>query len=173
MKTLRILGVIAVSASTVALLTATPAMAAAGDTTTTFALAGNGISVSVQANAALTDGVSGDASVSGNLGNVKVTDLRGSNTPWNASATSTTFTTGTGNPASTGVTYGTGAITSTGAIVISPQDGTALTSTATKVAGPTTIVGNNTATWNPTLTVSLPSNAIVGNYSGTINTSVI
>jgi hypothetical protein len=34
------------------------------------------------------------------------------------------------------------------------------------------VVGNNTASWNPMLKVNLPSNSLAGNYSGTITTSV-
>jgi hypothetical protein len=33
-------------------------------------------------------------------------------------------------------------------------------------------VGNNTTTWNPTLVVTLPSDAVAGLYSGTVTHSV-
>ncbi len=171
MKTLRLLGVLVVSASTVALLTATPAMAAAGDTTTTFALAGGGLSVAVQPNAALTNGSTGATSISGQLGNVTVTDVRGTTAAWNVSATSTTFTTGSG-PTSSAVSYSTGVVTTTGVSAVVAKT-TALSTTPAVVATPTAIVGNNTASWNPTLTVTMPSNALTGDYTGTINTSVI
>lgn len=128
----------------------------------------------MQPTATLTNDASGVSSVSGQLGNVTVTDLRGSTAAWNAKASSTTFATGTGNPTSTGVTYSSGAITTTGTIVIVAQASpTALNGTPAKVAGPTSVVGNNTASWNPTLTVELPSDALAGNYSGTVNTSVL
>jgi hypothetical protein len=34
------------------------------------------------------------------------------------------------------------------------------------------IVGDNTSTWNPTITVTLPADAVAGVYSGTITHSV-
>jgi hypothetical protein len=162
-----------VMASAAALLVATtlPASAAAGDTTTTFSLAGGALSVSVQANAALTNGNTGSASVSGQLGVVQVTDARGGTATWSAFATSTTFTDGAGS-VSTGVSYNAGAITTTGTVVMPPATATALNGTAAKVAGPIAVVGNNTASWNPTLTVSLPTNALVGDYTGVVHTSV-
>jgi len=169
-KKLYAVGVIVGSAALMA-STAMPASAAAGDTTTTFALAGESLSITVQATAALTDGSSGAANVSGPLGLVKVTDLRGGVTVWNASATSTTFT--GPSTTSTGVSYRAGAMTTTGNIVILPGVATALSGTSARVAGPTAVVGNNTAQWNPVLTVSLPSDALAGNYTGTVNTSVL
>jgi hypothetical protein len=63
-------------------------------------------------------------------------------------------------------------MTTTGTTTIAAGTATTLTSVAAKVAGPTAVTGNNTATWNPTLTVGLPSSALAGNYSGTVNTSV-
>lgn len=48
-----------------------------------------------------------------------------------------------------------------------------LTGTAVQVVGGTVVVGNNTATWNPTLTVTLPSSSTMGNYTGTITTSLL
>jgi hypothetical protein len=148
-----------------------PASAAPGDTTTTFALTGGALSVSVAATAALSNGNTSSASVSGQLGTVQVTDARGGTTAWSAFATSTTFTDGAGS-VSTGVSYSSGAITTTGTIVILPGTATPLNATAAKVVGPTAVVGNNTASWNPTLTVSLPTDALVGTYTGTIHTSV-
>jgi len=156
--------------------TAQPAFAAAGDTTTTFALGGSTLSVSVQPTASLTDGASGATSVSGQLGVVRVTDLRGGVAAWSARATSTTFTnggTGAGLTESTGVSYDSGALTTTGTIVIAPKGAKSLSSSPTEVAGPTAVIGNNTAQWNPTVTVTLPSNSLAGTYSGTISSSVL
>jgi len=43
-------------------------------------------------------------------------------------------------------------------------------------AGPvetaTGVSGNNTAAWNPTITVTIPANALAGTYSTTISHSV-
>lgn len=161
--------------STAALIGATALPAAAGDTTTTFTLSGSTLSIDVQSSANLGTSPSGVTSMSGQLGNVKVTDLRGGTANWNLEGSSTKFTTGqlpNANPTSTSVTYSTGAITTTGSIVIAPSGDQALNATPRKIAGPTTVVGNNTATWNPTLTVGLPSDALAGDYTGTVTTSV-
>jgi hypothetical protein len=173
MNTLRPLVLASLGAAALVAATALPATAA--DTTATFALAGGALSIAVQPDAALTNGASGAASVSGQLGNVDVTDLRGGTTNWSADGSSTAFTTGTlpnTNPTSTGVTYNTGAVSFTGDSTIVNSGDHALTTAPSKVAGPTSIVGNNTASWNPTLTVALPANALSGNYSGTVTTSV-
>lgn len=160
---------------TAALVAATALPAAAADTTTTFELAGGTLSVSVQPNASLGTGASGVASMSGQLGQVEVTDLRGGTVNWSADGSSSAFTTGTlpnTNPKSDGVNYNTGAITSTGTIAIANLGDKALITTPSKIAGPTSLTGNNTAAWNPTLTVALPANALAGNYTGTVTTSV-
>jgi hypothetical protein len=156
-----------------ALLAATslPASAATGDTLTTFALAGGALSIVVQPTAVLGGGASGVASVSGPLGVVTVTDIRGSKVAWSAFGTSTTFVDGAGT-VSTGVSYSPGTITTTGTVTMPAGTPTVLTATPAKVAGPTSIRGNNTASWTPTLTVSLPPDALAGAYSGTVNTSV-
>ncbi len=171
-KKLYTFGVLAGAAALMA-GTAMPASAAAGDTTTTFALAGSTLSITVQPTAALTNGATGASSVGGPLGLVKVTDLRGGTVNWSANATSTAFT-GPGTPASssTGVSYNAGTMTTTGTITILPGTATTLNATPAKVAGPTMVLGNNTAEWNPVLTVSLPSSALAGDYTGTVNTSV-
>jgi hypothetical protein len=172
-KKLYAVGVLAGAAALMA-STAMPASAAAGDTTTTFVLSGDGISVAVQANATLTAGKTGAASVSGSLGDVTVTDLRGGTTNWNTSATSTTFTSvnGTTTSTSTGVSYNGGSITTSGTSAVPPATAKSLTATPVVVVGPAEVSGNNTATWNPTLTVSLPATALTGTYTGTVNTSV-
>lgn len=165
-------GAAAVSAAALLAASALPATAAAGDTTTTFALTGGALSVSVQPTATLGSGPSGSASVNGQLGAVQVTDARGSKIAWSASATSTTFTDGAGGTVSTGVSYNAGTVTTTGTITVPASSATSLTAVPAAVVAPTSIRGNNTATWNPTLTVSLPSNSLAGTYTGTVNTSV-
>jgi len=161
----------AVCAAALVAATVQPA-AAAGDTGTTFTLTGGTLSVTVAATATLTAGTTTSASVSGKLGTVTVTDGRTSTTVWSANATSTTFTRDAGATTSTGVSYNAGTITTTGPVVMPLALATALNGTPAKVAGPAAITGDNTASWNPTLTVSLPSNALAGTYSGTVNTSV-
>jgi len=77
---------------------AAPAFAAPGDTTTTFALTGGALAISVPATATLSSSPTGGLStISGPLGSVAVTDARGLlGSSWTTSATSTAFKTGGG-----------------------------------------------------------------------------
>jgi len=164
---------VAVGAIALLAASALPASAAQGDTATTFALAGGTLSVAVVATATLTGGVSGATSVSGQLGSVTVTDARGVKTPWSAKATSTVFTDGaTPATSSTGISYDPGTITKTGSATVTGTIAN-LSTTAATVAAPSVQNGNNTATWNPTLTVALPASSLAGTYSGLVNTSVV
>jgi len=47
-----------------------------------------------------------------------------------------------------------------------------MTTSAVPVAEGTAAQGNNTATYVPTLTVTLPTTALAGDYAGTVTTSV-
>lgn len=165
------LGATILSIGALMAVTSSPATAVAGDTIATFALTGGSLSVSVQPTAVLGGGASGATSVSGQLGQVVVTDGRGNKVTWSVFGTSTTFTDGAGT-VSTGVTYNAGAITTTGTVTMPAAAATPLSVAPAKVAGPTALVGNNTASWNPTLTVALPSSSLAGTYTGTINTSI-
>lgn len=154
-----------------AFATAMPASAAAGDTTTTFALTGGALSVAPQGTATLTNGASGAASVSGSLGATDVSDLRGSTAGWVVSAGSTTFTSGVGGSTSTGVSYNSGAAKTTGTVTATSAGATVIDAVAAVVNG-TAASGNNTASFAPTLTVTLPSTALAGTYTGTVTTSI-
>ncbi len=143
-----------------------------GDTATTFTLdAAGGLSLTVAADAALVDGSSGDASVSGPLDPVGVTDLRGSIAGWTVSAVSSTFNYGAVS-VSTGVAYDSGTVTHTGQVTAASSGATVDVTTIGAVVAGTEAVGNNTANFTPTLTVSLPSTALAGDYTGTVTTSV-
>jgi hypothetical protein len=172
MKTFRILGALgalALGASAVAFL---PATAMAADTDTTFTLTGGELTLSVQPTAALTNAVSGTTSVTGNLGAVSVTDARGGTEAWTASGASTAFT-GVGGSSSTAVSYTGGTVTETGTITVADGTATTLTGVATSVVAPTSLSGNNTAGWSPTLGVTMPAGALADDYSGTVTTSVL
>lgn len=151
--------------------------ASADDTTTTFTLEGGLLSVDSQAAASLNIGVTGFAgatgvaSVSGDLGVTTVTDARGGVVGWTSSAVSTTFV-GTGGSVSTGVNYATNAITPTGVSTMADPS-TGSISTIAEVVEALTASGNNTAAWNPTLTVALPADALADTYTGTVTTSVV
>jgi len=165
---------IAVGIGTVALLVSGPMPASAatsGETTTTFTLEAGTIDVTVQGSAALTNGSSGQLTVSGQLGVVNVTDNRGGTVGWITSAASTAFSNGSGS-SSTGVSYNSGSVSKTGTVTVVSAGPTTLSANPSPVVTGTLVVGNNTASWNPTLTVSLPSNSLAGNYSGVVTTSV-
>ena len=111
-----------------------------------------------------------------------MTDLQGSLLgTWTASVTSTDFTTGDETEDETigkaNVAYWSGAPTAfTGVAVFTPGQLTGLLAedlSASRTAfEATATVGNNSATWNPTVVVTVPSSAVVGTYSGTITHSV-
>lgn len=166
-------------------ITAGPAMAE--DTTTTFTLTGGALAISVPANATITGVNTGILSTDSSLGNVTVTDARGAllTAGWTASVSSSDFVTGDTDPGSAGyadrvipkanVTYDpgllAGLLTSTGVAVRAPGVAGALGSARTAYQA-TNVVGNNVTTWNPTITVAVPADAVAGTYSGVITHSM-
>ena len=173
MKFIHTLGSLVVAGTMLAVLPAGAAMADdTGNTVATFTLAGGSLDVTLEADAALTDGAPGAASVTGSLGAVGISDTRGSTSGWIVSAASSTFVDGAGS-VSTGVSYNSGAATaSTGTVTTTTEGATSVTAVAQVAAG-TLASGNNTASYTPTLTVGLPANALAGAYEGTVTTSVL
>ncbi|MER7498921.1 hypothetical protein AB0L05_26925 [Nonomuraea pusilla] len=122
--------------------------------------------------------------ISGQLGAVSVSDLRAAVTAtWVASvvAASGGFTTGGGTAAetipNTALLYWSGAATSTsGTGTFVPGQagaGDAVSLDTTRTAfSKTSGSGNNSATWNPTIVINVPAQAVAGTYTGTINHSV-
>lgn len=152
----------------------------AADTTTTFSLSAGALNVTAPASAAITDGAAGNTDVSGSLGTVQVTDERGGIIGWVASASSGSFTgdqpTTPTVIANTEVDYLSGTATASSGVV-TPVPGSAVTPAAmgspvTAFSG-TVVLGNNSVSWAPTVTVNLPSDALAGAYSGTITHSVL
>jgi hypothetical protein len=168
---LRLTALVGVAAAALVAASATPAFA---DTTAaTFDLTGGAITMTTAPLAALSNGVTGAASISGSLGAVTVSDLRGREEGWAVSAASSTFVGEDGGTISTGVSYDSGdATASTGTGTFDTDGATAMTTTAAPVFTANTS-GNNTASFTPTLTVSLPANALVDTYDGTVTTSVL
>jgi hypothetical protein len=162
------------------LAAALPARAAT--TTTTFTLSAGALSISAPASKDLGTGATGGGTVSAQLGTVAVTDNRGTTLgSWTATVSSTDFTTGGGTASETigkaQVTYwsglatassGTGTFTAGQASAVSAQD----LSTARTAFSASAVVGNNSVSWNPTVTVNVPSSAVAGTYTGTITHSV-
>jgi hypothetical protein len=156
--------------------------ARAADTTTTFTLAAGSLSISAPASSGLGSGSTGGGTLSAQLGTVTVTDSRGALLgTWTASVSSTDFTTGGATANETvgkgQVTYWSGAATaSSGTAVFLPGQAAAVNAQALSVArtafSASAIVGNNSASWNPTVTVNVPAAAVAGTYTGTITHSV-
>ena len=155
---------------------ASPASAGPGDTIATFELLAGSLGVAVAPTAVWADATSDgqvDQYITGNLGPVTVTDDRGGIAPWEVSAISTTFTHATG-PSSTLVEYMAGTVTTDGTIDVDATVETTLDPIAeASVVSVDSLSGNNTASWNPTLTVTLPEGALAGEYSGTVTTSIL
>ncbi|MCB8913381.1 WxL domain-containing protein [Rhodococcus rhodochrous] len=162
-------------AATTALLA--PAVASAQeDTTTTFAITGGSLNITAQGTADLGAVATGAQEVSGPLGDVTVTDARGSQAGWGVTVSSSSFVVDgvAENPTTipaTAVDYAPGTPTETGTITATGTDATGLDTAKSVMAG-TAAQGNNTASWTPTLTVTLPSDALAGTYTGTVTTSV-
>ncbi|MDP9843902.1 ice-binding family protein [Streptosporangium lutulentum] len=135
------------------------------------------LSISVPQNADLGSARAGSAGVSAPLGEVTVTDTRyGPDTAWIATVSSTTFTTGGATASETiaksFISYSPGETTdTTGDATFAPGITGSLSSarTAFSVSDGT---GENSATWNPTITVTLPASVVVGEYTATITHSV-
>lgn len=116
-----------------------------------------------------------DATATVNLAATKVTDMRAGTATWTATVTlpaltGTTVTTET--IPTTDATYLAAAATVVGtATVTAPSTVTGL-STA-KTSQITTVVdGNNSASWTADLTVNVPSETLVEEYTGTVTQSV-
>jgi hypothetical protein len=109
--------------------------------------------------------------VTSQLGPVLVTDNRAGIAGWVATAGATAPSDGTGIPTSA-MAYNPGATTVVGTATVT---GTNLASMATQstVETATFVSGDNTATWNPSIVVTVPAGAVAGTYSATITHSML
>ncbi len=151
-----------------------PAMAVTSDpvtTTTTFALTGGDLTLTAATGATLTNAASGTTAITGNLGAVSVTDARGGTVAWNVSALSSTFTGVLGSVSDT-VSYTGGAVVETGTITVADGAATVIDAEL-PVVSPASLSGNNTASWDPTLDVTMPAGALADDYTGTVTTSIL
>jgi hypothetical protein len=188
---------VAIGAAAVTLAVLTPGVALAatnqptpptpnGDTATTFDVGATGtLTISAPTDADLSTGVTTPVTpggqVVGSLGTVTVTDLRSLvDTGWTASVSSTAFTTGGATSAETipaaDLAYDPTATLTTTFGTIASLVGTPLahlSSTAVATVTASGADGDNQATWNPVITVSVPDTAVAGTYSGTITHSVL
>jgi hypothetical protein len=155
--------------------TAVAAPATAEDTAVTFELTGGFLTITqAPAAATLTSGALtvGGSTVSGALGSTSVTDERGALLN-NATVTmsSSDFSNGsTTIPASSATGYSGVATPDSGTTV--PVGTTALTAVALSGLGGTILtmesVGTGSASYDPTVTVAIPTDATAGTYTGTI-----
>jgi hypothetical protein len=157
--------------------TAMMAAPAAAQTTTTFTVQGDGLVITEPVAANLGAGTPG-TTITGNLGTVDVADNRAATDPsWAATVVASDFTTGGGGAGEVvvagSVTYASGTLTTTGDGTFTPSAAAALDNTtpapAASHAGGT---GNNTASWDPTLVVTVAQNNVAGTYTGTVTHSV-
>jgi hypothetical protein len=185
--------VLSVAAVMGAVLTSTAASAAVtatarasslppGDpaTTVTFAVGTGLLTMTAPGSATLGTG-SGQpgTTISGLLGSTVVTDNRASlAASWTVSVSSSNFTTGGATPAETipvaDASYTAGSFFTTGTITVTatPAVLTLANAAAQDIFG-TAGVGDNSATWNPTLSVAVPPAAVTGTYTGTLTQSVL
>lgn len=164
----------AVAVGLSALVFAAPRASATG-TSSTFALTGGSLSITQPGTASLGSAPTGSLTLSGSLGSVSVTDTRGNLTAtWTASVSATNFTTGGATQYETvtngSIAYSSGTATTTGLGTFTPGLLTGLSAQGT--AGGWVGTGNNTATWDPTITFTLSPSQVAGTYTGTITHSV-
>jgi hypothetical protein len=166
----------------------TAASASGSTTAATFTVTGGTLSLSVPTGSPsavnLGSAAAGSLSLSGQLGSETVTDTRGlSSAAWTLSASTTAFTTGSATTqetvAATNVGYYAGAGTAgTGQLGTFTPVGTSLTPVTLALSPTATTVGawagtgNNTVTFNPTITFTLLPSQVAGTYTGTITQSV-
>jgi hypothetical protein len=146
-------------------------------------LGGGSLSITVPGAADLASGASIAAgSFSAQLGAVTVTDERGGVVSgWSAGVSATDFVTGGGSASErippSSISYWSGPATGTsGSGTFLPGQVDA-GSAAPLSLGPTafsalTASGNTSATWNPTVVVTIPPGVVIGQYTGTITHSV-
>ena len=142
----------------------------------TVAVVAGPLSIAAPATASLGSAAPGSI-LSAGLGTVQVTDDRGFGAGWTATVSSSGFATGAGTPIETipaaDAQYIIAALaTTTGSATFTPVPTTQLSASPQPVVSATNVAGNTTVTWDPTIDVSIPANAIGGLYTATITHSV-
>ncbi|WP_159620647.1 hypothetical protein [Arthrobacter zhaoguopingii] len=147
--------------------------ASAADTTATVQVTAGGLGISAPAGAGLSSLAPG-GTASATVAGVTVTDERAGTIGWNAAVIMTNFTgtTNTNVIPATAASYAPGAAVSTGTATVAATSQTDL-STAKAVQTATGVVGNNTATWDATLSVTAPANALADTYTAVLTHSFL
>jgi hypothetical protein len=170
------------SALVIAATVASPASAQpSADTVVTFTVATSNLVIEVPSSKDLGSGFPG-SQISGPLGNIRVVDERAALlATWVASVSSTSFNTGAGQPdeiiPNSVVGYVSGpAVATTGTGTFVPGQPTPAAEVHLNVPrtafSKTSGSGDNSATWNPTLHIDVPPNAVGGLYVGRVTHSV-
>ena len=152
------------------------------DTTVTFTVTVGLLSMTAPASANLATGTGAPGTtISGALGNMVVTDDRALLTAaWTVDAAETDWALVGGGGTTAEIipagdaTYNPGDITTTGVITAAAASTPpiALANGAVPVVAGTAGIGNNTATWDPTVAVAIPAGQVGGDYTGTLTQSV-
>jgi choice-of-anchor A domain-containing protein/uncharacterized repeat protein (TIGR01451 family) len=143
--------------------------------TATVSIIAGALSVTVPDDANLGSAAPG-GTISASLGTVQVTDNQGFGASWTATVSATGFTTGTATapetiPASD-VLYNISSLTTSGPATFSFTPATTLSASAQAVVSATSVDGNNSASWDPLIDLTVPASAIAGPYTATITHSV-
>lgn len=148
-----------------------------GGTTATVTITGGALSITVPTNAgslgSQRNAVGGET-ISGSLGQVQVSDARSAaaGSGWVATVISSAFTPPAGPAiAASAISYAAGTVTKVGTATYVDNDPSNLTAVSSAVTA-SGITGDNSATWSPTITVSVPGGMAAGTYSATITHSV-
>lgn len=161
-----------------AVATAIPAAAVGEDSTISVTLTGGSLSITVP-----TDSVSlgsrantvESGTIEGSLGTVQVLDARSAaaGASWVANVISTALTPSAGPAiAATAIGYTVGTITKVGTATYAASDQDSLVA-AVEVVKASGITGNNSATWNPTIKVTVAGGLAANDYFATITHSVV
>lgn len=146
---------------------------AAGDpsTTVSFTVTSGALSLSTPASAVLGSGSPGTV-IAAAIGSCSVVDARAlASASWTVTAAETDFASGVQTIPAGAATYTPGTVTTTGTITVTPTTVTLSNSDQAVITG-SAGVGDNSATWDPTLSVSVPPAAVAGTYTGTLTQSV-
>jgi hypothetical protein len=172
--------VLAIAAGLLTLGITTPNASAdtTGVTAASITVQGGFLSITVPTNAGnlgtITNSVGG-GTISGPLGQVQVSDARSAaaGSGWVASVISSAFTPPAGPAiAASAVGYTAGTITKVGTATYTANNPIALTGVAPAVTA-SGITGDNSATWNPTISVAVPGGMAAGVYTAIITHSVV
>ena len=156
----------------------TASAATSGGTPATVTVQGGSLSITVPAGAGnLQSGpnVVGGMTLSGQLRQVQVTDARSAaaGAGWVTSVIATAFTPPAGPAiAASLVSYTAGPIVKVGTATYTANDPSDMTAVNAAVTA-TGITGDNSATWNPTISVFVAGGMAAGVYSATITHSVV